>query len=154
MSRSNLKSDDPPDLIDNNLVTSLYDFDHPIYHAKEEGEEDCDLLGLARLSKQEEKVTQPHEERVKIVIPGCSPTETVYAGSYHFVNFQNGSDQYTAQKAIKGSVLYDHLARQPIGDYQPRKSEFPDEDISRYSNQKIESDRSRRRGLTLNPNGF
>jgi hypothetical protein len=38
--------------------------------------------------------------------------------------------------------------------YQPRKFEVPDEDISRYSNRKIESDRSRRRGLALNPNGF
>ena len=69
---SNLKSDYHPDLIDNNLVTPLYDFDNPIYHAEEEGEEDCDLLGLARLSKQEEKVIQPHEEWVKIVIPGTA----------------------------------------------------------------------------------
>jgi len=62
--------------------------------------------------------------------------------------------QYSAQKVIKGSVLSDYLAQQPIEDYQPRKFEFPDEDISRCSNRKIESDRSRRRGLTPNPNGF
>ena len=62
--------------------------------------------------------------------------------------------QYTSQKAIKGSVLSDCLAQQPIEDYQPRKFEFPDEDISRCSNRKIVRNRSRRRGLTLNPNGF
>ena len=62
--------------------------------------------------------------------------------------------QYTSQKAIKGSVLSDYLAQQPIEDYQPMKFEFPDEDISRCSNRKIESDRSRKKGLTLNPNGF
>ena len=45
--------------------------------------------------------------------------------------------QYTAQKAIKGSVLSDYLAQQPVEDYQPRKFEFPDEDISRCSNRKI-----------------
>ena len=60
------KSDYPPDLIDNNSVTPLYDFDNLIYHAEEEGEEDCDLLEFARLLKQEEKVIQPHEERVEI----------------------------------------------------------------------------------------
>jgi len=62
--------------------------------------------------------------------------------------------QYASQKAIKKRVLYGYLAQQPIDDSQPRKFEVPDEDISRYSNRKIESDRSRRRGLTLNPNGF
>ena len=48
--------------------------------------------------------------------------------------------QYTSQKAIKGSVLSDYLAQQPIDDSRPRKFEVPDEDISRYSNRKIESD--------------
>ncbi|KAI5447045.1 hypothetical protein KIW84_014769 [Lathyrus oleraceus] len=38
--------------------------------------------------------------------------------------------QYSAQKVIKGSVLSDYLAQQPIDDYQPMKFEFPDEDIS------------------------
>ncbi|KAI5395947.1 hypothetical protein KIW84_062228 [Lathyrus oleraceus] len=57
-----------PDLIDNNPVTPSYDFDNPIYHAKEEGEEDCELPGeLARLLKQEEKVIQPHEEQIETV---------------------------------------------------------------------------------------
>ena len=62
--------------------------------------------------------------------------------------------RYTSQKAIEGSELSDYIAPQPVEDYQPMKFEFPDEDILRYSNRKIESNRSRRRGLTLNPNGF
>ena len=68
---SDLKSDSP-DLTDNNLVTPLYDFDDPSYHAEEEGAEDGDQLELARLLKQEEKVIQPHEKRVKFVIPGTA----------------------------------------------------------------------------------
>ncbi|KAI5433554.1 hypothetical protein KIW84_020733 [Lathyrus oleraceus] len=80
---------------------------------------------------------------------GCSPTETVYAGSYHFVDFE-----MDLIKKQSRSALSDYIAPQPIEDYQPMKFEFPDEDISRCSNRKIESDRSRRRGLTLNPNGF
>ncbi|KAI5426711.1 hypothetical protein KIW84_032226 [Lathyrus oleraceus] len=65
----------------------------------------------------------------------CSPTETVYAGSYHFVDFKmdlityiSGKSastgrvarwqviltecdiQYTSQKAMKGSVLSGYLA--------------------------------------------
>ena len=37
--------------------------------------------------------------------------------------------QYTSQKAIKGSILSDYLAQQPIDDYEPMKFDFPDEDI-------------------------
>ena len=37
--------------------------------------------------------------------------------------------QYTSQKAIKGNVLSDYLAEQPIDDYQPMRFDFPDEDI-------------------------
>jgi hypothetical protein len=37
--------------------------------------------------------------------------------------------QYVAQKAIKGSVLAEHLAHQPLVDYQPVRFDFPDEDI-------------------------
>ncbi|KAI5393045.1 hypothetical protein KIW84_060264 [Lathyrus oleraceus] len=40
--------------------------------AEEEGEEDCDLLELTRLLRQEEKVIQPHEERIKIVFPSTA----------------------------------------------------------------------------------
>ncbi|KAI5443595.1 hypothetical protein KIW84_012297 [Lathyrus oleraceus] len=47
--------------------------------------------------------------------------------------------RYISQKAIEGSVLSDYVAPQPIEGYQPRKFEFPDEDISRCSNRKIES---------------
>ena len=42
--------------------------------------------------------------------------------------------QYTTQKAIKGSVLADHLAHQAVEDYQPMKFEFPDEDIMMVNN--------------------
>ena len=67
MNQHSCRCDLSLDLIDNNPVTPSYDFDNPIYHAEEEGEEDCDLLELARLLKQEEKVIQPHEEQVEIV---------------------------------------------------------------------------------------
>ena len=42
--------------------------------------------------------------------------------------------QYTTQKAIKGSVLVDHLAHQAVEDYQSMKLEFPDEDIITFDN--------------------
>ena len=42
--------------------------------------------------------------------------------------------QYTTQKAIKGSVLADHLAHQAVDDYQSMKFEFPDEDIMLVNN--------------------
>lgn len=37
--------------------------------------------------------------------------------------------QYMPQKAIKGSVLSDYLAQQPMEGYQPIKLDFPDADI-------------------------
>ena len=37
--------------------------------------------------------------------------------------------QYVTQKSIKGSILADHLAHQPLPEYQPMKSDFPDEDV-------------------------
>ena len=37
--------------------------------------------------------------------------------------------QYTTQKAIKGSVLEDHLAHQAMDDYQSMNFKFPNEDI-------------------------
>ena len=42
--------------------------------------------------------------------------------------------QYITQKAIKGSVLADHLAHQAVEDYQSMKFEFPDEDIMMVNN--------------------
>ena len=42
--------------------------------------------------------------------------------------------QYTTQKAIKGSVLADHLAHQAIEDYQSMRFDFPDEDIMTLDN--------------------
>ena len=37
--------------------------------------------------------------------------------------------QYVTQKAIKGSILADHLAHQPLEEYQSMKFDFPDEDV-------------------------
>ena len=37
--------------------------------------------------------------------------------------------QYTTKKAIKGSVLADHLSHQAMDDYQSMNFEFPDKDI-------------------------
>jgi hypothetical protein len=37
--------------------------------------------------------------------------------------------EYRSQKAIKGSVLADYLAHQPIEDYQSVQYDFPDEEI-------------------------
>lgn len=37
--------------------------------------------------------------------------------------------QYVTQKSIKGSVLFDYLAHQPVDGYQSIKFDFPDEDI-------------------------
>ncbi|GAU31576.1 hypothetical protein TSUD_53990 [Trifolium subterraneum] len=37
--------------------------------------------------------------------------------------------EYRTQKAIKGSILADHLAHQPVEDYQPIKFDFPDDEI-------------------------
>ncbi|XP_050909501.1 uncharacterized protein LOC127123315 [Lathyrus oleraceus] len=37
--------------------------------------------------------------------------------------------QYVTQKAIKGSVLPEYLAHQPVEDYQSMRLDFPDEDV-------------------------
>lgn len=37
--------------------------------------------------------------------------------------------QYVTQKAIKESVLEDHLSHQPMEDYQRIQFDFPDEDV-------------------------
>jgi hypothetical protein len=37
--------------------------------------------------------------------------------------------EYRSQKTIKGSILDDHLAHQPIEDYQSVQYDFPDEEI-------------------------
>ena len=42
---------------------------------------------------------------------------------------------YTSRKAIKGSVIVDHLAEQEVDEYAPLKFEFPDEDILVISNE-------------------
>ena len=37
--------------------------------------------------------------------------------------------QYVTQKAIKGRILADYLAHQPLEEYQTMKFDFPDEDV-------------------------
>ncbi|XP_050915870.1 uncharacterized protein LOC127130964 [Lathyrus oleraceus] len=37
--------------------------------------------------------------------------------------------EYRTQKAIKGSIIVDHLAHQSIDDYQSTRFDFPDEDV-------------------------
>ena len=39
-----------------------------------------------------------------------------------------------SQKAIKGSVLADHMDHQDVEDYQSMKFDFPDEDIMTLDN--------------------
>ena len=47
---------------------STYDFENPIYQAKDEGEEDYEISEeLSRLLAPEEKAIQPHEEPVEVV---------------------------------------------------------------------------------------
>jgi hypothetical protein len=41
---------------------------------------------------------------------------------------------HVTQKSIKGSVLADYLAHQPVEDYQAIQFDFPDEDIMTLSN--------------------
>ncbi|MCI25308.1 NBS-containing resistance-like protein, partial [Trifolium medium] len=48
--------------------------------------------------------------------------------------------QYVTQKAIKGSVLSEHLAHQPLEEYQPIRFDFPDEDIMVLNNEKVIGD--------------
>ena len=62
------RSSSTPNLIANDSVISSYDFEHPIYQAEDEGEEDCEIpVELARLLMQEEKAIQPHEEPVEVI---------------------------------------------------------------------------------------
>lgn len=45
-----------------------YEFDNPIYDSGEMEEEDCELLiEFVRFPRQEEKVTQPHQESLEVV---------------------------------------------------------------------------------------
>jgi len=50
---------------------------------------------------------------------------------------------YVTQKAIKGSVLADYLAQQPLNDYQPMHPEFPDEDIMALFEEKLDENRDK-----------
>ncbi|KAI5412634.1 hypothetical protein KIW84_057330 [Lathyrus oleraceus] len=60
--------------------------------AEEEDEEDCDLLELTRMLKPEERVIQPHAERIEIVIPSTEVRKEVKIGAASEVSQeQNGS---------------------------------------------------------------
>ncbi|PNX95908.1 hypothetical protein L195_g019106 [Trifolium pratense] len=48
--------------------------------------------------------------------------------------------QYVTQKAIKGSVLSEYLAHQPLEEHQPVQSDFPDEDIMVLEKEKVIGD--------------
>src|ERR1043165_9118202 len=55
-------------LVDNSYAIAKYDFDNPIYQAKDESEEDCEVPGeLVRLLQQEDRVILPHEEQIEVV---------------------------------------------------------------------------------------
>ena len=85
---------------------------------------------------------------------GFQTLKTIHVNSHHLLDIQNGSNQvhfekpaltgrvarwqmiltkydiqYTTQKAIKGSVLADHLSHQPLNDYEPTKFDFLEEEI-------------------------
>ena len=45
--------------------------------------------------------------------------------------------EYRSQKAIKGSVLADHLAHQPIEDYQSVQYDFPNEEVLYLKSEKL-----------------
>lgn len=63
------------DPLEDDYVMAFCDFDHPIYQAEDEGEENCELPEeLARLLRQEERVIQPHEESLATVNL-CTETE-------------------------------------------------------------------------------
>ena len=87
---------------------------------------------------------------------GCSPAEIVYDDSHYPIDIKDGSNQvylwkaclvqknnkmaddlteydiqYTTKKAIKGSVLADHLAHQAVDDYQSMNLKFPDKNIKK-----------------------
>lgn len=47
--------------------------------------------------------------------------------------------QYVTQKSIKGSVLSEYLAHQPLDDYHPMKFNFPGEDVMFVKDYEISS---------------
>ena len=54
------------DTIDKNSIITNYDFENPIYQAKDGGGEDCEVPGeLSRLLQPEERAIQPDEESVE-----------------------------------------------------------------------------------------
>ena len=68
---SKCRSTSTPDPMGNDSAMAYCDFENPIYQAKDEGGEDCEVpWELARLLQHEERTIQPHEELVDTVILG------------------------------------------------------------------------------------
>ena len=60
------RSDSNP--LDNSTAMTHYDFENPIYHADEDGEEDFDLPEeLARLLKRESLFIQPYQDSLEVI---------------------------------------------------------------------------------------
>lgn len=92
----------------------------------------------------------------------CSLSMAVHDLSYYFVDFKDGSNKVYIweaylnrktfpladatvwiwhpvrdPKAIKGGLLFDYLAHQPVNDYEWLKFDFPDEDIMEIKDYEI-----------------
>ena len=64
------------DLNDHDSVIAIYEFEHPIYQAEDEGKEYCEIPGeLAMLLMQEEKAIQLHEEPVEVINLGTEASQ-------------------------------------------------------------------------------
>ncbi|KAF1891119.1 hypothetical protein Lal_00001258 [Lupinus albus] len=59
---------------------------------------------------------------------GVTSFEAIHVEPHHLVNFKNGFGE-----AIKGSILTDYLANQPIGKTESMEQQFPDEGIMNLS---------------------
>ena len=85
--------------VENNDPMPPPNFEFPVYEAEED-----ELIEIpkevTRLLEHEERTIQPYKELLEVINLGSE-----YDVKYH------------TQKAIKGSVLADHLAHQAIEDY-------------------------------------
>ncbi|KAI5424770.1 hypothetical protein KIW84_030818 [Lathyrus oleraceus] len=103
-----------------------------------EAEEESDVEvsdELSRLLEQDEKIIQPFEEKIELVNLGSEDdVKEVKIESRLCPDANKGLidllREYSDVFAIKGSsILVDHLAHQPIEDYQSVQYDFPDEEI-------------------------
>ena len=88
-------------LIDNNSAIVVYDFENPIYQAKDKGEEDCEIPGeLSRLLIQEEKAIQPHEESIEVINLGTEADKK---------EIKIGANLEDSVKIILVQILHDYV---------------------------------------------